>query len=170
MSNNQKIKSLINIVLNEMKQKNLELKQKDQEVKTNYERVRKKELDYIKQQCKDEFEWFNKNGKVEEQKLGFNITHDENIDKEEADKHIKAFQNCVKKNNLGLHLSMINGIKECVNIENNFKSCVEECEKLSDEEAIKGCVRNCADIRFTKMFLTMDQQCAKINEIAKLRL
>jgi hypothetical protein len=169
MSNN-KIKALLNIVLNEMKQKNMEFIQKDQEIKTTYESVKKKELNHIQQQCKEEFEWFTKNGTIEEKAMGFDLTYNENVNKDEASKHIKAFQDCVKKNNLGLHQSMVNGLRECVNIENNFKNCVQECEKLQDEKLIKDCIRNCADIRFTEMFISMDQQCAKINEITKLNI
>ena len=138
--------------------------------------IRKKSFHLVKTNCKEDLEWFEKNGKVSIDEDSFNL-HVEQVEiGDDVNFHMKEFEDCVKDYKLdNLDVEMEKLITESNNIVKSNQVCTSNCmknfKKMTDKD-MKICFTKCFNIS-TKKSLQINNEHVEIlkkqlNDINKL--
>jgi rubrerythrin len=134
---------------------------KENNIKELLNEVRQKSIQLVKTNCKEDLEWFEKNGHVSINEDTFNFKVDATEFGENLDFHLKEFQECAdtyKLNKLDVEIEKLNA--ESNNIVKSNQACTSNCMKnfsrMTDKD-LKNCFTKCYDISSKKSKQINDQ-------------
>jgi hypothetical protein len=172
----RRFKKIFEEVIKEFRKEVEENDKKESTIHQLINEIRKKSTDLIKINCKEDIEWFEKNGKVSINEDTFNLQVQSIEIGDDLDFHVKEFEDCVKDyklHNLDLEIDKL--ITESNNIVNAHQACTSNClknfMKMTDKD-IKICFNKCFNISTKRSSQINDQHLEilnkQLNDINKL--
>lgn len=165
----QRIQNIYKDVLGELKHKIDNAEKVGRSFEKKILDIQKKLFDGIKTHCRTEFEWIEKNGRINEKDGGLQIEINENA-RVEGQRYMEDFKECADRNSFGLRNYFDNMNDEQTKVYQNNEKCMIGClqtpEQKSDDD-LKSCIKTCFVNTFDQVERMYQDVDVKLDDISR---
>ena len=164
-----RIQNLYKDVLGELRNKIDNIENVGRNFENKIMNLQKRLFSVMKTNCRSEYEWIERNGKIMEKDGGLQIEINEES-KAEGQRHLDEFKECADKSSFGLR-----GYFDDMNVSQNrlysdnekcMASCVEKIDEKSDEH-LKRCIKSCFNNTFDGVQKIYNDVEEKLDDISR---